>query len=167
MLTIAAERALQKNREIVAMGDDFDALVEKLQEQVFNEAKEAFGEKGFQRWRHPLYRGALENADAHAHIKGECGDTMEIFMKFENNRVSEASFTTDGCGASTVCGSFAAEIIQGKTVEELIEITGESILKEIGRLPEENIHCAFLAAETIQEALNNYMVQQTKKKGEK
>ena len=85
------------------MRNDFDALVEKLQEQIFNEAKEIFGEKGFQRWRNPLYKGVLENADAHARITGKCGDTMEIFMKFENNHVTEASYMTDGCGASTVC----------------------------------------------------------------
>jgi nitrogen fixation protein NifU and related proteins len=149
------------------MGDDFDALVEKLQEQIFNEAKEAFGEKGFQRWRSPLYKGILENADAHARIKGICGDTMEVFMKFENNRVTEASYMTDGCGASIVCGSFAAEITVGKTPDELTAITGESILKKIGRLPKENEHCAFLAAETIQDALNNYMIRQTRKKGRK
>jgi nitrogen fixation NifU-like protein len=147
------------------MLDDFDALVEKLQEQVFNEAKEAFGEKGFQRWRHPLYRGALNNADAHARITGKCGDTMEIFLRFADDRVTDASYMTDGCGASTVCGSFAAEIAHGKTPDELSEITGETILKTIGRMPKENEHCAFLAAETIQEALKNYMIRESKKRG--
>ena len=143
------------------MGDDFDALVAKLQKQVFNEAKEAFGEKGFQRWRNPLYRGALEQPDAHARITGTCGDTMEIFLKFNDDRVIEASYMTDGCGASTVCGSFAAEIAHGKTIDELTNITGEIILETIARFPKDNEHCAFLAAETIQEALHKYMTRQT------
>ena len=145
------------------MGDDFDALVEKLQEQVFNEAKEAFGEAGFQRWRNPLYRGALEKPDAHARITGKCGDTIEIFLKFNRDRVMEASSMTDGCGASTVCGSFAAEIAHGKTPDELTDITGKIILEKIGRFPKENEHCAFLVTETIQEALQKYMSRQTKK----
>lgn len=150
------------------MGDEFDAFVEKLQEQVFDEAKEAFGKTGFQRWRNPLYRRALENADAHARITGKCGDTMEIFLKFNDDCVTGASYMTDGCGASTVCGSFAAEIAHGKAPDELTEITGETILKKIGRFPKENEHCAFLAAETIQEALQKYMTRQIKKnKGEK
>jgi len=150
------------------MGDNFEALVEKLQEQVFNEAKEAFGETGFQRWRNPRYRGVLEKPDAHARITGKCGDSMEIFIQFNADRVTEASYMTDGCGASTVCGSFAAEIAHGKTPDELTDITGEAILKTIGRFPKENEHCAFLAAETIQEALQNYMLRQTKKnKGDK
>lgn len=141
------------------MGDNFDAFIENLQNQIFNEAKEALGELGFQRWRDPLYRGRMENPDAHARIKGTCGDTMEIFLKFEHDRVKEASYWTDGCASSTVCGSFAAEIAIGKNPDELSEITGETILNILGRFPKEDEHCAFLAAETLQEALNDYMIK--------
>jgi len=141
----------------VAM-NDLDEFVDKLQEQIFDEAKEAYGEKGFQRWRNPLYNGRLENPDAHARITGKCGDTMEIFLKFENDCVKEVSYVTDGCGSSTICGSFVAEMAFGKTSDGLSEITGEDVLKKIGMFPEEDKHCAFLAAETIQEALRIYMV---------
>ena len=93
---------------------------------------------------------------------------MEICLKFNDDRVVEASYMTDGCGASTVCGSFAAEIVHGKTPDELTDITGETILEKIGKFPKENEHCAFLAAETIQEALQKYMTRQTQKnKGDK
>ncbi len=139
------------------MSDKLDDFVEKLQEQIFDETKEAFGEAGFQRWRNPLYNGKMENPDAHARIKGNCGDTIEIFLKFEDERVKEASYTTDGCGSSTVCGSFTAEMAIGKSIDQLTAITGEEVLIKIGRFPKEDEHCAFLAAETLQEALNNYM----------
>lgn len=142
------------------MADDFDSIIEKLQNQIFEEAKEALGELGFQRWRNPIYRGRMDNPDAHARIKGTCGDTMEIFLKFEQGRVKEASFHTDGCASSTVCGSLAAEIAIGKDPDQLSEVTGETILKILGRFPKEDEHCAFLAAGTLQEALNNYMIQQ-------
>ena len=140
------------------MDDAFDTFVENLQEQIFNETKEAFGEAGFQRWRKPLYNGKMENPDAYARVTGGCGDSIELFLKFENNRVTDASYTTDGCGSSTVCGSFTAEMAIGKNPDELSEITGEAVLKKIGRFPKDDEHCAFLAAETLQEALNNYMI---------
>jgi nitrogen fixation NifU-like protein len=105
-----------------------------------------FGEAGFQRWRNPLYRGPLADADSHASVTGECGDTMEMFLKFENDRVCEAAYLTDGCGSSTVCGSFAAEMAHGRTPDELTDITGDAILARLGRFPEEDRHCAFLAA---------------------
>lgn len=145
------------------MADNFDAFVENLQERIFDETREAFGEAGFQRWRHPLYRGTLEAPDAHARVTGKCGDTMEIFLKFEDDRVSDAAYLTDGCGSSTVCGSFAAEMAIGKNPDELIGITGDAILKKLGRFPEEDRHCAFLAAGTLQEALNRYMIANQKK----
>jgi nitrogen fixation NifU-like protein len=103
----------------------------------------------------------MAQPDAYARVKGSCGDTMEIYLRFANDRVEEASFMTDGCGASTVCGSFAAELAIGRTAEELTDITGETILRRLGRFPQEDRHCAFLAADTLQQALHAFMVRQT------
>jgi nitrogen fixation NifU-like protein len=136
-----------------------DDFVNTLQEQIFSEAKEAYGEKGCGRWRHPRYQGRLANADAHAHarVTGQCGDSMEIYLKFEENHVKEASYFTDGCASSAICGSFAAELTLGKDPDAIADITGETVLKEIGRMPQSERHCADLAAAAVQEALNNYM----------
>ncbi len=144
------------------MGDKFDAFVENLQEQIFDETREAFGEAGFQRWRNPLYRGPMDSPDSHARVTGNCGDTMEIFLKFDNASVCDAAYLTDGCGSSTVCGSFAAEMAIGKKPDDLLQITGDAILERLGRFPEEDRHCAFLAAETLQEALSQYMTKSVK-----
>jgi len=145
------------------MSDSLDDFVQDLQEQIFEETRAAYGEIVYQRWRNPLYMGKMENSDAHAHVKGECGDTIEIFLKFKNDRIKKASFLTDGCGPSAVCGSFAAEMSIGKSPDEILEITGEAILKKVGGLPEEDRHCAFLAAATLQEVLNTYMIGKTLK----
>lgn len=144
------------------MNDKLDTFINKLQDQIFDETKKAFGEAGFDRWRNPLYRGKLENPHAQAKITGNCGDTMEIFLAFEKDRVKEASYITDGCLSSSLCGSFAAEIALGKTPDELADVTGESILNKIGRFPQEEAHCAFLAAGALQEALRNYMIKREK-----
>jgi len=142
--------------------DILDIFVNDLQEQIFDEALKAYGEKGFERWRNPRFNGKMKNYDAHAKVTGTCGDTMEIFLKFENSRVKNALYFTDGCTSSSICVSFAAELSIGKNPDELSEITGETVIKTIGGLPKEERHCAFLAAETIQEALSNYMIDHTK-----
>jgi len=134
-----------------------DKFLDDLQEQIFDETKEAFGEKGFDRWRNPKFAGKMENPQAHGRVVGTCGDTMEIFFKFENDRVKEGSYTTDGCGSSSVSGSFAVELSLGKSPDELADITGNDVLNAIGRLPESEQHCASLAALTIQDALTNFM----------
>ena len=66
-----------------------------------------------------------------------------------------------------VCGSFAAELALGKTPDELVEISGETILQILGSFPEENRHCAFLAADTLQDALNDYMIKRSRSQEER
>jgi len=139
------------------MGDKLDDFISRLQGEINEEARNALGDKGFDRWLHPKYRGVIDNPNGYARITGACGDTMQIFLRFENEKVSEATFQTDGCGSSSVCGSFAAELALGKSPDELGEITGDTILGLLGKLPEEDRHCAYLAAETLQAALDTYM----------
>ena len=142
---------------------NLDEFIDNLQVEIFEEAKQALGERGFQRWRTPKFNGRMEDPDGYAKVTGECGDTMELFFKFENNRVSNASYSTNGCASSTVSGSFAAELTIGKDPDEIVDITAESVLKAIGKLPEDDLHCAGLAARTVQEALSNYMSNQQKR----
>jgi nitrogen fixation NifU-like protein len=149
------------------MSKDLDDFVKGLQDQIFEETRAAYGDVAFQRWLKPLYMGSMDNPDGYGRITGSCGDTMQIFLKFENDKVKEASFKTDGCGSSTVCGSFAVELALGKSPDEIFDITGESILKKLGSLPEEDRHCAFLSADALQEALNEYMIKQKSKKNVK
>lgn len=139
--------------------DRLDEFVNNLQEEIFNEAKAAYGEKGFERWRNPRLAGRMDRPDGMGRVTGTCGDTMEMYLKFKDNRVAEASYFTDGCASSNICGSFAAEMALGKDPDELAGVTGEDILKEIGSMPEKDLHCTRLAAETLQEALSDYMVR--------
>lgn len=140
------------------MGESMDDFVHELQNQIIEEIKESYGEEVYQRCLNLLYMGSIKNPDGYALMTGVCGDTMEIFLKFEEERVKEATFQTNGCGSSQVCGSVAAESAIGKSPDELLEITGETILEELGGLPKDDAHCAFLAAETLQEALSDFMV---------
>jgi len=145
------------------MGNDLDDFVQDLQGQIYEETRAAYGDVAFERWMNPLYMGMIDNPDGYGCVTGSCGDTMQIFLKFENDKVKEASFLTDGCGASAVCGSFAAELSRGKSPDELLAISGDAILKILGGLPKEDEHCAYLAGETLQEALNEYMIKQRSK----
>jgi nitrogen fixation NifU-like protein len=145
------------------MGKKIDELVKELKDQIFEETKEAFGDAAFQRWLNPIYKGSLDDPDGYACLKGRCGDTLEIFLKFDGEKVKEAAFLTDGCGAITACGSFVAEMSMGKSPDEILDITAEAIIEKLGGLPKDEAHCASLATETLQEALNDYMVKQTKR----
>jgi len=146
------------------MTDSLDDFIKEIQYQINEETREAYGHVAFERWLKPQYLGAMDQPDGYGHVTGSCGDRMEIFLRFEEDKVREATFRTDGCGSSMVCGSFAAELAHGKNPDELAEISGETILEVLGGLPEEDRHCALLAAETLQEALDDYMRKQRTKK---
>ena len=145
------------------MSNDFDNFVEDLQSQIFEQTRADYGDVAFQRWLKPLYMGAMDNPDGYGRITGSCGDTIQIFLKFENEEVKKALFQTDGCGSSTVCGSFAAELALGKSPDEIVDITGESILKELESLRQKDRNCAFLSVEALQDAVNDYMIKQSRK----
>ena len=149
------------------MSESFDNFVKDLQNKIFEQTRAEYGDVAFQRWLKPLYMGTMDNPDGYGRITGSCGDTIQMFLKFENGKVKSALFQTDGCGSSAVCGSFAAELALGKSPEEIFDISGESILKKLGNFPEEDKHCAFLSVEALQDAGNEYMVKQEKKKGER
>lgn len=138
------------------MSDKLDDFLNDLQETIFEDTLKVYGKTVYERWRNPVYNNRMEDPDGYGRITGPCGDTMEIFLKFEKGKVREASFQTDGCGPSLVCGSFAAELALDKNTDELQGITNETILDLIGGLPEDSRHCALLAANTLQEALSNY-----------
>ena len=97
--------------------------------------------------------------DGHACLTGKCGETIEIFLRFEGERVSDASFVTDGCGSITASGSRATSMAIGKTTDEVLEITGEAIIQEMEGFPQAEAHCADLAVETLQEALHDHMAR--------
>lgn len=139
------------------MKDELDRVIEAMQERIDEDTRAAWGEEAFRRWVDPPNRGALEVPDAAAELRGTCGDTMAMFLRFQNERVCVATFETDGCGPSVVCGSVAAEMAVGKNVEELLDITGDQVLSRAGQIPEDHHHCAFLAASVLHEAVNRFM----------
>jgi nitrogen fixation NifU-like protein len=82
---------------------------------------------------------------------------MEICLKFKEDRVAESSHWTDGCAYSLNCVCAAADLAKGRTPDEVLEIDADLIQKSVGGLPEDHLHCARLAAETLQAALDDFM----------
>ena len=137
----------------------FDDIVNELQGKIFDEAVQAYGQAGFERWRNKPYHGRPEKAEYTGAAIGTCGDTIRIHLHIENDMVRDAGFETDGCGSSQVCGSMAAELAVNKKCEELTAITGDTVLEALGGpacMPEEDRHCTRLAANALHEALGDY-----------
>ena len=113
-------------------------------------------------WSFLYYFGnpVLENPDGIAKVVGNCGDTMEIGLKFKNGRVENTHHWTNGCLFSKHCVEKAANLAREKTIAELKKINMIAIMDEVGRLPETHLHCAQLAEITLQRSVENYLARQ-------
>ena len=105
----------------------------------------------------PPLLGDIPVPDGYAHVTGDCGDSMEVFLAIEDRRIRQARFDTLGCGFTLACGSVAMEMAQGKTVAEGMRINAEKITLALGGLPVTHEHCAELATETLHKAIQDYL----------
>lgn len=130
---------------------------DKFQELVRAKMKEVYSDAVVDRAMNPRNVGNMENANGFATVTGPCGDTMEIWLKVKNDRILEATFMTDGCGTTIVAGSMATELAKGINVIQAQRISQQDVLEALGGLPEESKHCALLAANTLKEAIKDYL----------
>ena len=139
---------------------DLEKYAKKLQEQIMEQIKKRYTKTVIAHWQNPHNFHKLENPDGSARLKGSCGDTMEMFLKMRDGVVKRFTFQTDGCGSTIACGSMATELAQYKSFTHALgAVTADKILEQLGGLPEEDVHCAQLAAETLRLALADYLYQ--------
>lgn len=135
------------------MNDEFNDWVKEIQQEIIDKERQTFSEKVIDEFQNPKNFCKLKNANSSGKITGVCGDTMEIFLKIDNNEIINASFLTDGCGATIACGSFITQMIKGKRVKDVLKITDKDLIDALDGLPDENLHCARLAVSTVHRAL--------------
>ena len=139
------------------MSEDFDKAIDEIQASIIADARKIYSEKVIQSWLNPKYMGEIESPQGHGKVTGTCGDTVQIFLRIDNNKIIDARFITDGCATTIAAGGMACELAIGKTFKEAFKITKEVILKQLGGLPEESIHCALLASNTLRAALTDFL----------
>ncbi|KAA0002516.1 MAG: iron-sulfur cluster assembly scaffold protein [Thermoplasmata archaeon] len=137
------------------MSDKLDIWAREMERKIMEEIEKIYSPIVIKEWRNPSNIGKIK-ANAFAVVTGKCGDTMEIYLSIEDEMIKDASFLTDGCGATIACGSMLTKLVKGLSIEEAKNLDGEWLLKKLGGLPEENTHCATLAILTLKKALDNF-----------
>ncbi|MBC8449672.1 MAG: iron-sulfur cluster assembly scaffold protein [Chloroflexi bacterium] len=142
-----------------AAASDFDRAMEELQRLIDEEERVTYSPQVIQESHFPQNLGRMSAPDAFAVVRGWCGDTMEIYLRVDDGRIAQATFMTDGCGPTVACGSKLTSVVQGLSLEEAQQITSDELRTALGGLPEESVHCAQLAVNTLHEALASYQRQ--------
>lgn len=139
------------------MREEFDNSLRELEQSIMEDMKRVYSEKTIDHFLNPRNLGRINAPDGLGKVTGPNGNTMEIYLKIKDDKVINASFWTDGCGCSIASGSMVTELAKGKGVLETQKITQQDILDALGGLPEDDVHCALLAANTLKEAIKDYL----------
>ena len=116
-----------------------------------------YSEKVMDHFRNPRNVGIIEDADGVGEVgNAKCGDIMKIYLKIDNNIISDVKFETFGCGSAIASSSMATELIKGKPVDEALALTNKAVVEALDGLPAHKIHCSVLAEEAIKKALQDY-----------
>jgi nitrogen fixation NifU-like protein len=110
--------------------------------------------------RNPINYGEIENHDVTFHDSNPlCGDSIDIDMKIDDNKVTDIKFHGKGCAICMACTSVLTEITKGKSLDDVRKIEKNDILSELGleHLQAVRIKCALLSLKVLKSALYTYL----------
>ena len=117
----------------------------------------AYSAKVMDHFTNPRNVGEIENADGVGTVgNAKCGDIMQMFIKVENDIITDVKFKTFGCGAAIATSSMATELIKGKKVEDALKLTNSAVVEALEGLPPVKVHCSVLAEEAVKTAVADY-----------
>ena len=124
-----------------------------------------YSEKVMDHFLHPRNVGVIEDADGVGEVgNAKCGDIMKMYLKIDGDVVTDVKFETFGCGSAIASSSMATELIKGKPLSEVGQLTNKAVAEALDGLPAYKLHCSVLAEEAIQSALADYYQKHPEKK---
>ncbi|WP_418965959.1 Fe-S cluster assembly scaffold protein NifU [Cetobacterium sp.] len=122
-----------------------------------------YSEKVMDHFMNPRNVGTMENPDGYGKVGNpSCGDIMEIFLKIDNDIITDVKFRTFGCASAIATSSVSTEMVLGKNIHEALEITNKVVAEALGGLPATKMHCSVLAEEALKEAIEDYLAKKQK-----
>jgi len=106
---------------------------------------------------HPRNQGELPDATNTVDVTNPvCGDDLRLAVRIENGRVAAARFSCRGCKAAVASASLLTELMNGKTLDEIRDITAEQISQLLGGLPAATRHGSQLAEDALDALIDQF-----------
>ncbi len=105
-----------------------------------------------ERYKTPHFRGVLDPHDiSYEDDNPACGDHIQIDVRLDENEiVTEAMFSGEGCAISQASADLLMESIIGKSIAELKGLSKEDILENLGiELGPVRLKCALLPLKVL------------------
>ena len=116
-----------------------------------------YSEKVMEHFVNPHNVGKLEDADGVGEVgNAKCGDIMKMYLKIENDIITDVKFNTYGCASAIATSSIATDMIKGQPLSEALKLTNKAVVEALDGLPAVKIHCSVLAEQAIKAAVKDY-----------
>lgn len=105
-----------------------------------------------ERYKSPQFKGELDPNDfSYEDDNPACGDHIQIDVRLDENQlVTEAMFSGEGCAISLASADLLLESIIGKSLEEVKQLAKEDILEMLGiELGPVRLKCALLPLKVL------------------
>jgi len=120
-----------------------------------------YTDKVMDHFENPRNVGEISDADGIGQVGNPtCGDIMKIYLKVDNDVITDIKFKTFGCGAAIATSSMVTEMAKGKTIEEALRLSNQAVAEALDGLPPQKMHCSNLAADALHAAIENYREKQ-------
>jgi nitrogen fixation NifU-like protein len=119
-----------------------------------------YNEKVLAHFKDPHNVGEIDNPDGYAEVgSSECGDTMAMYLRVQDGRIADIKYKTYGCCAAIASSSIATDMVKGATIREAQALSKADIVKELGGLPEQKVHCSLMVQDAIKAAIDDYIAK--------
>ncbi|MDR1465868.1 MAG: Fe-S cluster assembly scaffold protein NifU [Oscillospiraceae bacterium] len=116
-----------------------------------------YSEQVMDHFINPRNVGKIEDADGVGEVgNAKCGDIMKVYLKVEDGILTDVKFNTFGCASAIATSSIATEMIKGKPIGDVLELTNKAVVEALGGLPPVKLHCSVLAEEAVKAAVKDY-----------
>jgi len=105
----------------------------------------------------PQNIGKISRPDGYAQIGNMiCGDQLDFFLKVEKGKIKDVKFLSFGCASNIATASLLTEKVKGLTIAQAKKYNWHQVVKELGGLPSQKIHCSVMAVQGLQKAIVDY-----------
>lgn len=138
--------------------NDFDRLVEALQEEVDQKDQADFSDYALFLSQNPYNFLSVPPAafTVHHAETGPCGDTVTWYLTVKDGLLLVPSYTADACSTSIIAFSQIAKMVENQSVEFAQSLSQERVLEALQKYPAANHHCIRLGLNGLNKAIEKY-----------
>ncbi|MFO7555584.1 MAG: iron-sulfur cluster assembly scaffold protein [Desulfobacterales bacterium] len=115
-----------------------------------------YSERAVRYYMEQPYMGSLPDADQVSEMLGSCGDTMKIFLKIDDNIITDIRYQVLGCPGAISASMAAVDLVKGNSIERARNLNDGDVFKQLVDIPVKKHHCIQLAVKTLHKAIDEY-----------